>query len=189
MRTPARAVMSFSESSEQYIESVVPKNFMKEFLSKRDFVAENIDDDARLTIVTVPLFNRMTDFKEDSVSKNYLNKMLDDGASFFVALRAICDASEELSQCFTDDVLSGESFLSFDWKLQLWLASKLLGKDAVNPIISFHRLSNEQKNELMQNDSFTDFNSAKFNMTTADEMVAKRLFDCTTSESLAHVSA
>jgi hypothetical protein len=163
------------EPMEQDIESDAPKQFIKEFLSKRDFVAENIDDEARLTVITLLLFNRMADFREDGICQHYLNSLFDDGAACRVAMRSIFDASQELSERYAAENSSSEAFVSFGRRLQSWLLSSVFGDDAVKPIVAFHRLTDEQQNELMKNHNFPDIDSIKFSTTTADDMLAQSL--------------
>jgi hypothetical protein len=106
------------EPIEQDIESDAPKQFIKEFLSRRDFVAENIDDEARLTVITLLLFNRTADFREDGVCQHYLNSLFDDGAACRVAMRSIFDASQELSERYAAENSSSKAFVSFQRRLQ-----------------------------------------------------------------------
>ncbi len=165
------------EPIEQDIESDAPQQFIKEFLSKRDFVAENIDDEARLTVITLLLFNRMADFREDSACQHYLNSLFDDGAACRVAMRSIFDASQELSERYAAENLSSEASVSLQRRLQSWLLSSVFGEDTVKPIVAFHRLTNEQQNELMKNHNFPDIDFIKFSTTTADDMLAQSLSD------------
>jgi len=159
----------------QDLEADAPQYFIDEFVSKRDFIAENIDDDARLTMITLLLFDRIEDFGEDIDCKHYLRKIFDDGAACRAAMRSIYDASQELSQrAAADDACSGV-FVSFWRRLQSWVLFSVFGQDAVKSINCFHRLSNEQQNELMQTHNFPQAGSITFSTKTADDVVARCL--------------
>jgi hypothetical protein len=159
----------------QEVESDAPQQFIDEFVSKRDFIAENIDEDARLTMMTLLLFNRIADFGEDSACQHYLGKLFDDGAACRAAMRSIFDASEELSQRAAAEDASGGCVVSHWRRLHSWLLSSVFGQDMVKSINSFHRLDNGQQNELMKSHNFPLADSINFCTATADDMVAQCL--------------
>ena len=92
-------------------------------------------------------------------------------------MRSIFDASQELSERYAAENSSSEAFASFRRRLQSWLLSSVFGEDTVKPIVAFHRLTNEQQNELMKSHNFPDIDSIKFSTTTADDMLAQSLSD------------
>jgi hypothetical protein len=153
----------------------VPRQFVDEFVLKRDFIAENTDEDQRLTLVTLLLFNHMADFGDDSDCQHYLDKLHNDGAACRAAMRSICNASKELSlRAAAVDASNG--FLVFLWRrLQSLLLSSVFGQDMVKSINCFHHLSISQQNELMTNHNFPDVDSISFSTVTADEIVEQCL--------------
>jgi hypothetical protein len=159
----------------QDVEVDAPKQFVEEFVSKRDFIAENIDEDQRLTIITLLLFNRIVDFGEDSACQRYLGKLYDDGAACRAAMRSILNASKELSRRSAADDASSGFFVSFWRRLQSLLLSSVFGQDTVKSIDSFHHLNISQQNELMIVHNFPEVDSIRFSTATADEIVAQCL--------------
>jgi hypothetical protein len=162
------------EAAEQDAEADAPQHFIDEFVSKRDFIAENIDDDARLTMITLLFFNRIADFGEDSACKHYLRKLFDDGAACRAAMRSIYDASQELSQRAVADDASAGFFVSHWRRLHSWVLSGIFGQDMMN-INSFYRLNNAQQNELLKTHNFPQADSVNFSATTDDDTVAQSL--------------
>jgi hypothetical protein len=151
-------------------------------VSKRDFIAENIDEDTRLTIITLLLFNHIADFGEDSAYQHYLGKLFDDGAACRAAMRSIFDASEELSQRAEVEDAAGGYLVSYWWRLHSWLLSSVFGQDMVKSINTFHRLDNGQQNELFKRHNFPLTDSINFSTTAADDIAQGKAEHTDTSE-------
>jgi hypothetical protein len=116
------------------VASDAPRQFIEEFVAKRDFIAENVDEEARLTVITLLLFNRNADFTQDIACQQYLDKLFGDGAACRAAMRAIVDASEELSQrSAAGDACNG--VLVSTWRhVQSRLLAAVFGQDMVKSI-------------------------------------------------------
>ena len=162
------------EAAAQDVEADAPQHFIDEFASKRDFIAKNFDDDARLIMITLLFFNRIADFGEDSACKHYLRKLFDDGAACRAAMRSIYDASQELSQRAAADDASAGFFVSHWRRLHSWVLSGIFGQDMIN-INSFYRLNNVQQNELLKTHNFPQADSINFSATTDDDTVVQCL--------------
>jgi hypothetical protein len=157
------------------VASDAPRQFIEEFVAKRDFIAENVDEEARLTVITLLLFNRNADFTEDIACQHYLDKLFGDGAACRAAMRAIFDASEELSKrSAAGDAYNG-ALVSTLRRVQSRVLASVFGQDMVKSIECFHRLDNEQQNELMKNHNFPEADSINFGAPTADTMLAQHL--------------
>jgi hypothetical protein len=159
----------------QDVESDAPQQFIDDFVSKREFIAENIDEDARLTVITLLLFNRTVDFGDDSACQHYLCKLFDDGAACRVAMRSIFDVLQELSLRAAAEDASGGYVVSYLRRWHSWLLSSVFGQDIVKSINSFHRLNSGQQIGLMKCHNFPLADSVNFSTTTADDMVAQCL--------------
>jgi hypothetical protein len=163
------------EPAARDVDSDAPKRFIEEFVAKRDFIAENVDEEARLTVITLLLFIRNADFTEDIACQHYLDKLFGDGAACRAAMRAIFDASEELSKrSAAGDAYNG-ALVSTLRRVQSRVLASVFGQDMVKSIECFHRLDNEQQSELMKNHNFPEADSINFSAPTADSMLAQYL--------------
>ncbi len=153
----------------QDVESDAPQQFINKFVSKRDFIVKNFDEDTRTTVITLLLLDRVADFGEDGACQHYLGKLVDDGAACRAAMRSIFDALEELSQRAAAEDTSGGCW----WHMRSWLLARVFGPDMVKSINWFHRLDNGQQNELMKSHDFPSADSIYFSITTADDMVTQ----------------
>jgi hypothetical protein len=162
----------------QDVDSDAPRQFIEALVSKRYFIAENADEESRLTMIALLLFNRITDFGEDSACKNYLGKLFDDGVACRAAMRSIFDASEELSkETAAENATFIRSFVSLWRRMQIRLLSIVFGENTLRSSNSFHCLNSEQQNELMKNHKFPEADSINFSTTTADDILAECLAD------------
>jgi hypothetical protein len=163
------------EPAARDVESDAPRLFIDKFVTKRNFIANNVDEEARLTIITLLMFKCKAEFEEDIACQHYLEKLFDNGSACRAAMRSIFDALEELSKRSAASDASKGVLVSLWRRLQSRMLSSVFGQDIAKSIEYFHRLDNEQQNELMKNHNFPEADSINFSAPTADSMLAQFL--------------
>jgi hypothetical protein len=145
--------------------------FVDEFESKRQFLSDNIEEEARLSLLTFMLFPNADDFGSSSDCKQFLHQFLENLDSFRKLFGATFRLTKDL-----EDADSTEKRCSLSRKERFVLkVSDLLFGDDMKLLRNFHSLSEQEAMKLYQLHDFPDLDLDDFKVHSASEILEQLL--------------
>jgi hypothetical protein len=141
-----------SRSDREQFSSDAPKMFVDQFSWKRQFVAENIEDEARLSILTLFMFQQEDDFGSSSECVRHKRMFDTNIAAFQKCLRALFRISKELG-CMDSKKKIAE--LPRADRIFQQLLDLIFGEE-LNLLRNFHWLKNEEAFDMFQRHEFPE---------------------------------
>ena len=148
-----------------------PKLFVDEFESKRQFLSDNIEEEARLSLLTFMMFPNADDFGSSSDCQQFLHQFLENLDSFRKLFGATFRLTKDL-----EDADSAEKRCSLSRKERfVRRVSDLLFGDDMKLLRSFHSLSEQEAMKLYQLHDFPDLDLDDFKIPSASEILEQLL--------------
>jgi hypothetical protein len=148
-----------------------PKLFVDEFETKRQFVSDNIDEEARLSLLTIMLFPNAGDFGSSSDCKQYLHQFLENLDSFRKLFGAMLRLTQDLEDA---DSAEKRRFLSRKERLVRRVSDLIFGED-MKLLRNFHSLSEEEAMKLYKLHDFPDLDLDDFKVPSVTEVLKQLL--------------
>jgi hypothetical protein len=144
-----------------------PKLFVDQFNLKRAFVEENIDEDARLSLLTLMIFPDAEDFGLSRDCKVYKKQFDENLESFRNAFRAIFRLSKELKSVDPSETLTRKK------RIFQRISDMIFGEE-MKLLRNFHRLADEEAVNLLHRHQFPELET-EFEQIPSVEEVLKQL--------------
>ena len=148
-----------------------PKLFIDEFETKRQFMSDNIDEETRLSLLTIMLFTNADDFGSSSDCKQYLHQFLENLDSFRKLFGAMFRLTQDLEDADSAEKLR---FSSRKERLVRRVSDLVLGED-MKLLRNFHSLSEEEATKLYKLHDFPDLNLDDFKVPSVTEVLKQLL--------------
>ena len=148
-----------------------PKLFVDEFETKRQFMSDNIDEEARLSLLTIMMFTNADDFGSSSDCKQYLHQFLENLDSFRKLFGAMLRLTQDLEDA---DSTEKRRFLSRKERLVRRVSDLVFGED-MKLLRNFHSLSEEEAMKLYEIHDFPDLNLDDFKVPSVTEVLKQLL--------------
>jgi hypothetical protein len=148
-----------------------PKLFVDEFETKRQFVSDNIDEEARLSLLTIMLFTNADDFGSSSDCKQYLHQFLENLDSFRKLFGAMFRLTQDLEDADSAEKLR---FASRKERLVRRVSDLVFGED-MKLLRNFHSLSEEEAMKLYKLHDFPDLDLDDFKVPSVTDVLKQLL--------------
>ena len=148
-----------------------PKSFVDAFALKREFVADNIEEEARLSLLTLMMFPDKEDFGSSRECKLYKDQFDVNLEAFRRAFRALFRLSKDLE--FAD---SSEKLARLTRKERFFQrVSDVIFGEEMKLLRNFHWLTGAEAVELFQRHNFPELEVDDFEIPTVDEVLQQLL--------------
>lgn len=148
-----------------------PKLFVDEFETKRQFMSDNIDEEARLSLLTIMLFTNTDDFGSSSDCKQYLHQFLENLDSFRKLFGAMFRLTQDLEDANSAEKLR---FSSRKERLVRRVSDLVFGED-MKLLRNFHSLSEEEAMKLYKLHDFPDLDLDDFKVPSVTDVLKQLL--------------
>lgn len=160
-----------SNSDNAQFNDDAPKLFVDAFALKREFVADNIEEASRLSLLTLMTFPDDEDFGSSSDCRNFKLKFDKNLEAFRKAFQTLFKLSKDLE--FSD---SSQKIASLSRKERIFQrVSELIFGENMKLLRNFHCLTDEEATELFRQHNLPDLEHDDFKAATVDD-VLKQLF-------------
>jgi hypothetical protein len=144
-----------------------PKLFVDAFDLKRQFVAENIEEEARLSLLTLMMFPNADDFGSSSDSKRYLHHFLENLEVFRKSFGALFRLTKDLEVANSSE---RQARLTRKERLVQRVSDLIFGED-MKLLRNFHSLTEEEAIALYKLHDFPDFEPEDFKVPSVAEVL------------------
>jgi hypothetical protein len=158
-------------ADQEQFDNDAPRMFVDQFAFKRQFLAENIEEEARLSILTLLIFPQEDDFGSSNDCKRHKKMMSDLMAAFQKSFRALFRVSKELGSM--DSTKKIASLPRSDRVFQK-LVDLVFGEE-MNLLRNFHWLTDEEAFDLFQRHEFPELQASDCDVSSVDKNLKRLL--------------
>jgi BMFP domain-containing protein YqiC len=160
-----------SAAENQQRQDDAPKWFVRVFELKRAFVEENIDEEARLSLLTLMIFPDDEDFGTLRDCKAYKKQFDENLSSFRHAFRTLFQLSKELKS-----VDSSEKLMRLTLKERMFqrISDVIFGED-MKLLRNFHWLADEEADDLFKRYRFPELETGCERIPSVDDVLKQLL--------------
>jgi hypothetical protein len=144
-----------------------PNLFVDAFDMKRQFVADNIEEEARLSLLTLMMFPNADDFGSSSDSKRYLHHFLENLEVFRKSFGALFRLTKDLEVVNSSE---RQARLTRKERLIQRVSDLIFGED-MKLLRNFHSLTEEEAINLYKLHDFPDFEPEDFKVPSVAEIL------------------
>ena len=157
-----------SQEENQQRHDDAPKLFVDHFALKRTFVGENIDEEARLSLLTIMIFPDAEDFGFSRDCKVYKKRFDDNLTSFRNAFRALFQLSQGLKSIDSSEKLTRKEII-------FRRISDMIFGEEMKLLRNFHGLEDKEAFDLFHQHNFPELEKECDNIPSVDEVLKQLL--------------
>ena len=160
-----------SNSDNAQFNDDAPKLFVDAFALNREFVADNIEEDSRLSLLTLMIFPDAEDFGSSRDCRNFKHKFDKNLEAFRRAFQTLFKLSKDLE--FAD---SSQKIASLSRKERIFQRiSELIFGENMKLLRNFHWLTDEEATELFRQHNLPELENDDFKAASVDDVLKQLL--------------